>query len=38
LTRYADEIIASDYTVNPWSPETAPRLEVGAVDTNRPGD
>jgi predicted metal-dependent hydrolase len=24
--RYADEIVASDYTINPWSPETAPKL------------
>jgi hypothetical protein len=41
LTRYADEIVASDYTVNPWSPETAPKLhlrKVGAVHPNRPGD
>jgi hypothetical protein len=28
LQKYADEIVASDYTVNPWSPETAPRIEV----------
>lgn len=28
LTRYADEIVASDYTINPWSPETAPKLEL----------
>src|ERR1700746_204100 len=26
LSRYAEEIVASDYTVNPWSPETAPKL------------
>jgi hypothetical protein len=41
LSRYAEEIVASDYTVNPWSPETAPKLElrkVGAVHPNRPGD
>ena len=38
LGRYADEIVASDYTTNPWSPETAPRLEVEAVHPNRPGD
>src|SRR5437773_10982829 len=25
LSRYADEIVASDYTINPWSPETAPK-------------
>lgn len=29
LSRYADEIVASDYTVNPWSPETAPKLQLG---------
>jgi uncharacterized protein len=29
LSRYADEIVASDYTINPWSPETAPKLELG---------
>src|SRR5215469_665742 len=28
LSRYADEIVGSDYTVNPWSPETAPKLEL----------
>jgi hypothetical protein len=28
LSRYADEIVASDHTINPWSPETAPKLEV----------
>ena len=28
LSRYADGIIASDYRVNPWSPETAPKLEL----------
>jgi hypothetical protein len=28
LSRYADEIVASDYTINPWSPETAPKLEL----------
>jgi predicted metal-dependent hydrolase len=28
LSRYADEIIASDYTINPWSPDTAPKLEL----------
>jgi hypothetical protein len=31
LRKYADEIVASDYTINPWSPETAPKLSV-----NRP--
>jgi len=38
LSRYADQIVASDYTLNPWSPETAPKLRVGAVHPNRPGD
>jgi predicted metal-dependent hydrolase len=38
LGRYADEIVASNYTINLWSPETAPELEVGAVHPNRPGD
>jgi predicted metal-dependent hydrolase len=38
LSRCADRIVASDYTINPWSPETAPKLEVGAVHPNRPGD
>jgi hypothetical protein len=38
LSRYADEIVASNYTINPWSPEAAPELEVGAVQPNRPGD
>jgi predicted metal-dependent hydrolase len=28
LRSYADEILASDYTINPWSPETAPKLEL----------
>jgi predicted metal-dependent hydrolase len=28
LRAYADQIVASDYKVNPWSPETAPRLEL----------
>ena len=28
LNRYADEIVASDYTINPWSPETAPKLQL----------
>src|SRR5215469_18735223 len=26
LSRYADQIVASDNTINPWSPETAPKL------------
>ena len=28
LNRYADQIEASNYTINPWSPDTAPRLEL----------
>ena len=28
LSRYADKIVASDYTINPWSPETAPKLHL----------
>jgi uncharacterized protein len=28
LNRYAHEIVASDYTTNPWSPETAPNLKL----------
>jgi hypothetical protein len=28
LSRYADEIVASEYTINPWSPENAPKLEL----------
>src|SRR4029453_19001646 len=28
LSRYADEIVASDYTIKPWSPETAPTLKL----------
>jgi hypothetical protein len=28
LRAYADEIVASDYDVNPWSPETAPKLKL----------
>jgi predicted metal-dependent hydrolase len=41
LNRYADEIVASDYTINPWSPKTAPKLQlrkVGAVHPNHPDD
>jgi hypothetical protein len=29
LRAYADEIVASDYTINPWSPKTAPKLHLG---------
>ena len=28
LTAYADQIVASDYKTNPWSPETAPKLKL----------
>ena len=28
LRGYADQIVASDYKTNPWSPDTAPKLEV----------
>ena len=28
LNAYADQIVASDYKTNPWSPETAPKLKV----------
>src|SRR5881398_3627343 len=28
LSRYGDEIIVSDYTINPWSPATAPELQL----------
>ena len=28
LSRYTDEIVASNHTINPWSPETAPKLEL----------
>jgi predicted metal-dependent hydrolase len=38
LSRYADQIIASDYTINPWSPDTAPKLKVGVVHLNSPND
>lgn len=30
LQTYAEQIIASDYTINPWSPDTAPRLELSS--------
>src|SRR6266446_2455248 len=29
LNAYADQIAASDYKTNPWSPETAPKLKLG---------
>jgi predicted metal-dependent hydrolase len=38
LKGYADQIVASDYKINPWSPDTAPELEVGAVHPNHPDD
>ncbi|HVD94956.1 MAG TPA: DUF309 domain-containing protein [Candidatus Limnocylindria bacterium] len=28
LRTYADQIVASDYEINPWSPETAPKLKL----------
>jgi uncharacterized protein len=28
LRAYADKIVASDYEMNPWSPETAPKLKL----------
>jgi uncharacterized protein len=28
LRKYSDQIVASDYTRNPWSPETAPKLDL----------
>src|SRR5712671_5025245 len=28
LQSYADQIVASDYQTNPWSPETAPKLDL----------
>jgi predicted metal-dependent hydrolase len=28
LRTYADEIVASDYTFNPWSPQSAPKLKL----------
>src|SRR4030095_2058728 len=29
LRAYTDQIVASDYKTNPWSPETAPKLQLG---------
>src|SRR5437762_7823989 len=29
LHEHAEEIVASDYQTNPWSPETAPKLQLG---------
>jgi uncharacterized protein len=28
LRAYADQIVASDHTINPWSPTTAPKLQL----------
>ena len=28
LRRYGDQIVASDYQTNPWSPDTAPKLKL----------
>src|SRR6266850_278127 len=28
LRAYADQIVACDYTINPWSPTTAPKLQL----------
>ena len=28
LHEYADQIVASDYTVNPWTPDSAPKLRL----------
>ena len=28
LRAFADRIVASDYKINPWSPETAPKLKL----------
>ena len=30
LRTHADRIVASDYKTNPWSPESAPRLELSS--------
>jgi hypothetical protein len=29
LSRYADQIVASEYAINPWSPGIAPKLQLG---------
>ena len=35
LREFADRIVTSDYKTNPWSPETAPKLQLGkAVKPN----
>jgi predicted metal-dependent hydrolase len=28
LRKYSDQIVTSDYTTNPWSPDTAPKLDL----------
>jgi hypothetical protein len=28
LHEHAEQIVASDYQTNPWSPETAPKLQL----------
>jgi predicted metal-dependent hydrolase len=38
MRAYVDNIVASDYKTNPWSPQTAPKLQVGTVHPNRSGD
>ena len=41
LRAYADKIVASEYKANPWSPETAPKLEIASGrggSPNRQGD
>ena len=37
LCEYADQIVASDYTINPWSPQTAPKLQLLACNTEIEG-
>ena len=36
LNRYADRIVESDYTINPWSPDSAPKLKIEADPIDRP--
>ena len=38
LRAYASQIVAWDYKTNPWSPETAPKLEIGEVRPSYPRD
>ena len=35
LRKYADEIVGSDYTINPWSPKTAPKITQGRLRKER---